>query len=113
MCSIAVTEIYSLDANNISSEVASITVNVTEGSNGIAVMDVAASQDRRFHYTSLNGSQYGAQTVGIGNVMIEPSGSYYMQLLVGPDRDNLVPSRVGISSYIPPPNSIIKWALTQ
>ena len=111
MARIAVTEIYNLDQTNPNNGT-SVRVTVPVGSNGIAVMDAAAMEDRRFYYTSLNGSEFGAQIVGIGNVMVEPSGSYYFQLLVGTDPCNLQPSRVGISSYIPPPDSIIKWSLT-
>ena len=108
---IAVTEIFNLDPANPSNGT-SVTVTVPVGSNGIDVMDAAALEDRRFYYTSLNGSKWGAQIVGIGNVMVEPSGSYYFQLLVGRDLGNLQPSSEGISSYIPPPDSIIKWSLT-
>ncbi len=109
MATTTITEIYNLDPTNAKQPDVSVAVTVPVGSNGIAVMDAAAVQDRRFYYTSLNGSKYGAQIIGIGNLMV--AGNYYFELLVGPNVFQLQPSRVGISSYIPNPDSVIKWVL--
>lgn len=91
-------------------------VQVPQGSTGLDVMNEAAFKDSEFRFVSSNYSRDGSPSAvaifGLSNLYVPfQSGGFYLELLVGPDVNNLQPSGVGIGSLRPSPNSIIQWVI--